>query len=102
LLSDVARSLPQLDSFLFELNGQLKLVNEALWDCEGAIRDCERRQEYGQEFVGTARAIHRNNDRRSEIKRQINLLSGSSLVEEKSYQLPELGYQLPELGGADR
>jgi hypothetical protein len=95
LLSDVARSLPQLDSFLFELNGQLKSVNEALWDCEEAIRDCERRQEYGQEFVGTARAIHRNNDRRAEIKRQINLLSGSSLVEEKSYQLPELG-------GADR
>jgi hypothetical protein len=91
LLSDVARSLPQLDSFLFELNGQLKSVNEALWDCEEAIRDYERRQEYGQEFVGIARSIHRNNDRRAEIKRQINLLSGSSLVEEKSYQLPELG-----------
>jgi hypothetical protein len=91
LLNEVASSLPNLDIFLSELNGQLKAVNEALWDCEESIRDYERRGVYGQEFVGTARAIHRNNDRRAEIKRQINLRSGSSLVEEKSYQLPELG-----------
>jgi Family of unknown function (DUF6165) len=91
LLNDVARSLPQLDSFLSQLNGQLKAVNGTLWDCEESIRDYERRGAYGQEFVATARAIHRNNDRRAEIKRQINLRSGSSLVEEKSYQLPELG-----------
>jgi adenine C2-methylase RlmN of 23S rRNA A2503 and tRNA A37 len=90
LLNDVVKSLPELDNLLCQLNDQLKEVNETLWDCEESIRDYERRGAYGEEFVATARAIHRNNDRRAEIKRQINLRSGSSLVEEKSYLLPEL------------
>ena len=91
LLTDVVKALPGSDDIIYQLNDQLKEVNQTLWDCEEAIRDCERKGAYGEEFVATARAIHRNNDRRAEIKRQINLRSGSSLVEEKSYQLPDLG-----------
>ena len=52
---------------------------------EDDIRDCERRQEFGQRFVELARAVYRINDRRAELKHKINELSGSAIVEEKSY-----------------
>ncbi len=64
---------------------QLKLANEELWQIEDAIRRCECRQEFGAEFVALARSVYRTNDRRSTIKREINALAGSSLVEEKRY-----------------
>jgi hypothetical protein len=68
------------------LVAELKRINEALWDIEDAIRDCERAQDFGPRFVEVARSVYRSNDRRSELKRSINDLLGSSLVEEKSYQ----------------
>ena len=43
-------------------------------------------QDFGPRFVELARAVYRTNDRRSEIKREINVLLGSSLIEEKSYR----------------
>ena len=63
----------------------LRDVNLTLWDIENDIRDHERRQDFGASFVELARAVYMNNDRRSQIKRAINSLFGSSLVEEKSY-----------------
>ncbi len=63
----------------------LKLVNEQLWDIEDAIRDCEVNRDFGPKFVGLARSVYTTNDRRAEIKRQINILLGSPIVEEKSY-----------------
>jgi tetratricopeptide (TPR) repeat protein len=68
------------------LTCELKRVNEALWDIEDAIRDCERCQDFGPKFVELARSVYRSNDRRSELKRAMNNLLGSALVEEKSYQ----------------
>ncbi len=65
---------------------ELKAVNAQLWKIEDDIRDCERRQDFGQTFVELARAVYRTNDRRSEIKRKINLLLQSALIEVKSYQ----------------
>lgn len=67
------------------LYAELRRVNETLWDIEDAIRDCERRQAFGPEFVQLAREVYLNNDRRAAIKRHINELSGSELREEKSY-----------------
>ncbi len=67
------------------LLAELKQVNEALWDIEDRIRDCERDQDFGAEFVRLARAVYFTNDERARIKRELNLLLGSSLVEEKSY-----------------
>jgi hypothetical protein len=61
-------------------------VNEALWDIEDRIRDCERDQNFGPEFVELARSVYRTNDRRSALKRQINDIAGSAIVEEKSYR----------------
>lgn len=71
---------------LDRLVAELKVVNEALWDIEDAIRDCERAQDFGPRFVELARSVYRSNDRRSELKRAINDLLGSALVEEKSYK----------------
>lgn len=67
------------------LIGDLKAVNEKLWDIEDEIRDCESRKDFGETFVQLARSVYRTNDRRAEIKREINTLCGSSIVEEKSY-----------------
>jgi hypothetical protein len=67
------------------LRSELGVVNARLWEIEDDIRDCERRQDFGPSFVSLARAVYRNNDRRAEIKHQINILLGSALIEEKSY-----------------
>jgi hypothetical protein len=65
---------------------QLLAVNETLWDIEDRIRLKEKAQAFDQEFIELARAVYFRNDERAAFKRQINLLLGSQLVEEKSYQ----------------
>ncbi len=65
---------------------ELLKINQELWDIEDKIRDLERDKDFGEEFVKTARAVYFTNDKRSEIKRKINELTGSNLIEEKSYQ----------------
>jgi tetratricopeptide (TPR) repeat protein len=70
---------------LDRLASELRSVNEALWQIEDEIRDCERRQEFGPRFVELARAVYPQNDRRVALKRRINELAGSELVEEKDY-----------------
>jgi hypothetical protein len=74
---------PQGD--LTELGQQLSAVNQLLWQVEDDIRECERQADFGERFVELARAVYRRNDERAAIKRQINDLCGSELVEEKSY-----------------
>jgi hypothetical protein len=60
-------------------------VNEALWDIEDAIREKEAAAQFDPDFIDLARSVYRMNDRRAAIKREINLLLDSELVEEKSY-----------------
>ena len=64
----------------------LKGVNQELWTIEDDIRDCERAGDFGSTFVELARAVYKTNDRRAALKREINVLLGSVLIEEKSYQ----------------
>lgn len=64
---------------------QLRRVNAALWDIEDAIRAEEARGTFGPDFVRLARAVYQHNDERAAIKRELNALLGSELVEEKSY-----------------
>lgn len=60
-------------------------INKELWDIEDNIRECERQKNFGEEFVRLARAVYFTNDRRAAAKNRINRMSGSRLVEEKSY-----------------
>jgi hypothetical protein len=64
----------------------LLAVNERLWVIEDDIRDRERAQDFGAEFIRLARAVYFENDERAAIKRRINLKLGSGLIEEKSYR----------------
>ena len=61
-------------------------INSELWFIEDDIRDCERKKQFDQKFIDLARAIYITNDRRSEIKLEINKKFGSKLVEVKSYE----------------
>lgn len=71
---------------LDRLTDALRDVNGQLWQIEDDIRDCEREQDFGETFIGLARAVYRTNDQRAALKREINDLLGSPLVEEKLYQ----------------
>jgi hypothetical protein len=62
-------------------------VNETLWHIEADIRGKEERRQFDQDFIELARSIYRHNDQRAAIKRRINLKTGSTLVEEKSYSI---------------
>ena len=64
----------------------LLTVNERLWLIEDEIRDQERAQNFGAEFIRLARAVYVQNDERATIKRRINVTLGSAIVEEKSYR----------------
>ncbi len=80
-----ARELPT-NAELDELSAELTAINAALWDIEDGKRDCERRGDFGPQFVALARSVYIENDRRAAVKRAINLAVGSEIVEEKSYQ----------------
>jgi len=67
------------------LEAELQKTNAALWDIEDALRLHEDRQDFGEAFVTFARSVYKTNDRRAALKKEINLLCKSTIVEEKSY-----------------
>jgi len=93
-LENVKKELDALETTLnnLELNldttliQRLKQVNQDLWKTENDIREQERQKSFGEIFIGLARAVYQQNDRRVAIKKEINTTYGSALVEEKSYQ----------------
>lgn len=85
-LEQVAADCLPISLKLDRLVHELQALNLALWEIEDALRECERRQKFDEEFVELARSVYRHNDRRADIKKRINLLLGSRLVEEKSYR----------------
>ena len=70
---------------LQKLTTALKQVNEALWEIEDDIRQCEQDKDFGEKFVTLARAVYVTNDKRAALKKDINLLTGAQVIEEKSY-----------------
>lgn len=84
-LSAVAGKAIAQSAELDALTEELQTVNGHLWDVEDDIRACEARGDFGPAFVELARSVYRLNDRRADIKRRINVHTGSQLVEEKSY-----------------
>ena len=71
---------------LRSLYAKLSELNAELWKIEDDIRECERKKDFGDEFVRLARAVYFTNDKRSDVKKSINLLTESGFVEEKSYE----------------
>lgn len=65
---------------------ELALINSQLWKIEDDIRECEKNKNFTEKFVELARAVYFTNDKRSDVKKQINILTGSGFIEEKSYE----------------
>jgi hypothetical protein len=65
---------------------KLSEINGNLWDIEDDIRQCERDKKFDSKFVQLARDVYFTNDIRSELKKEINILTKSALIEEKSYE----------------
>ena len=86
LLEAIALEHLPAGELMERLTAELTAVNAALWDVEDGKRDCERRQDFGPAFVALARRVYIENDQRAAIKRAINDLSGSEIIEEKSYK----------------
>jgi cob(I)alamin adenosyltransferase len=94
-LANVRRELDALNAVVGEnaprragvarLKSALRKINLALWEIEDEIRLKERAGTFDAGFVELARAVYRTNDRRARVKREINDLLGSELVEEKHY-----------------
>ena len=96
-LKNINNELDELQPFLnvvgYESNStvnslvkELESVNEKLWDVEDKLRDKERSKQFDDEFIKLARDVYFTNDERSRIKKNLNEVTNSKLVEEKSYQ----------------
>ena len=70
----------------YPLTKALLEINKELWKVEDDLRDLERAKDFGKEFITLARNVYKLNDKRADIKKQINMKFGSDFVEEKSYQ----------------
>ncbi len=82
IMKEAAESVISLNDPLVK---ELYHVNLELWDIEDHIRELERRKDFGEDFIRTARSVYFKNDRRAELKREINIKTSSGLIEEKSY-----------------
>ena len=65
---------------------ELARVNHKLWNIEDEIRECEYNKDFGDKFIQLARSVYKQNDKRGAIKRKINEIYKSELIEEKRYQ----------------
>ena len=94
-LENVGQELKKLQSIFtqncpktmetIQLEGELRQINQQLWEIEDTIRDKERNNSFDNEFIQLARSVYITNDERSRIKRKINDVFRSEFVEEKSY-----------------
>ena len=85
-LNDQSKKISVSDTqALNDLVLQLQQINEDLWDIENFKRECEAKKDFGESFIKLSRDVHFKNDKRAIIKKEINLLSNSQIVEEKEY-----------------
>ena len=85
VLGSTANNILSEQPRLIALKEQLKSVNEVLWNIEDKIRAKEAAKSFDQEFIELARSVYINNDKRGDLKRQINALLNSDFAEEKQY-----------------
>ncbi len=91
-IKELNKSIISLDIYdkssqeaLDALKTELYETNFKLWDIEDALRELESQKKFEQEFISLARQVYITNDKRAEIKKEINRLTGSDIVEEKHY-----------------
>jgi len=82
-LEKIANAILDKNDSLYQ---NLKEVNLRLWDIEDRCREFERKKDFGEAFIHTVRQVYINNDVRARLKKEINLQTGSGLIEEKSYK----------------
>ena len=75
----------KIDDKLNNLFKELKDINNKLWDIENEKRLCEKNSNFGDVFIKTSRDIHFLNDKRGNIKLEINNHTGSKIKEIKEY-----------------
>jgi Family of unknown function (DUF6165) len=85
VLSSIADDILSEQPHLISLKEQLKSVNEVLWDIEDKIRAKEAAKSFDQQFIELARSVYLNNDKRADLKCQINALLNSDFAEAKQY-----------------
>lgn len=85
-LTDPTQKLDFPVSELFALKADLHEINLGLWKIEDQIRECERNKDFGAIFIRLARDVYYTNDKRFEIKNEINQLTNSNIKEVKSYE----------------
>ena len=85
ILMETYRAKIEETDALRALIDELREANAKLWDIEDDIRDLERSNDFGDAFVSLARSVYRSNDQRAAMKREINELLNSTIIEEKSY-----------------
>ncbi len=83
ILLPLAAKIVNLDHKLVE---ELRIINSELWEIEDNIRDKDRSNNFGPDFIDLARKVYKKNDIRAKLKSDINGLTGSHLSEEKSYK----------------
>ena len=86
LLNKIYKNNFQKNKKILLYEKKLININKKLWDIEDKIRFHESKKNFNQKFINLARAVYLNNDERSKIKKKINKLTGSHLIEEKSYK----------------
>ena len=93
-LENVRRELEELEATaaavpaspaLDDLVSRLQAINDGLWDVEDGKRAHEREGRFDADFIALARRVYKENDQRAALKREINRVTGSTLVEEKSH-----------------
>jgi Skp family chaperone for outer membrane proteins len=84
LLEDILNSI-NVSGLVTDLQKTLFKINQELWNIENQKRQCEVLQKFDSNFIELARSVYFKNDMRAVIKRQINLLTGSTIIEEKIY-----------------
>ena len=85
LLKDIQNTSIKMDNNIKILFQSLKKVNLSLWDVEDKLRIYEKEQDFGKKFIELARAVYFNNDKRSKLKSEINVILGSNIREIKQY-----------------
>jgi len=85
LLLDILQNYPVIQELIAGQRKQLSLINSELWIIEDDIRDKDYKNEFDIKFIELARSVYRLNDERAKVKKEINLILKSEIIEIKSY-----------------